>query len=131
MKQLLQDALRKQAENQPDAIALVMRDERMTYGQLEACTNRLARLLLDAGCQRGDRICFAIPKSPAAIVAILGILKADCLHVPIDAASPASRVAKILAACEPRYILAAGSTAHCRWALNTAWKGWFRTVTWD
>jgi amino acid adenylation domain-containing protein len=111
MNRLLQNWLWEQAERRPDTIALVMREERFTYGQLEECTNRLARLLQAAGCQRGDRICFAIPKSPAAIIAILGILKADCLHVPIDTASPAPRVAKILAASEPRYILAAGSTA--------------------
>lgn len=111
MNQLLQNGLREQAERRPDAIAVVMLEQRITYGQLEGCTNRLARLLHAAGCQRGDRICFAIPKSPAAIIAILGILKADCLHVPIDTASPAPRVAKILAASEPRYILAAGSTA--------------------
>jgi amino acid adenylation domain-containing protein len=111
MNLLLQNGLREQAERRPHAIALVMRDERISYSQLEECTNRLARLLLAAGCQRGDRICFAIPKSPAAIIAMLGILKADCLHVPIDTASPAPRVAKILVASQPRYILACGSTA--------------------
>ena len=111
MNQLLQNGLREQAERRPDAIAVVMRDQRITYGQLDEYTTRLARLLHAVGCQRGDRICFAIPKSPAAIIAILGILKADCLHVPIDTASPAPRVAKILAASKPRYILAAGSTA--------------------
>jgi amino acid adenylation domain-containing protein len=111
MNRLLQNWLREQAERRPDAIALVMREERVTYGQLEESTNRLARLLQAAGCQRGDRICFAIPKSTAAIIAMLGILKADCLHVPIDAASPAPRVAKILASVEPRYVLGVGSTA--------------------
>jgi amino acid adenylation domain-containing protein len=110
MNQLLQNSLREQAERRPEAIALVTREQRITYGQLEECTNQLARLLHAAGCQRGDRICFAIPKSPAAIIAILGILKADCLHVPIDTASPAPRVAKILASTQPRYILAVGST---------------------
>src|SRR5262249_43217140 len=41
----------------------------------------------------------------------LGILKADCAYVPLDASSPAPRLAKIIAACEPRCVLVAGSAA--------------------
>ena len=109
MNRLLQNWVREQAELRPDAIALVMGEQQITYGQLEESTNRLARLLRAIGCKRGDRIGFAIPKSPVAITVILGILKADCIHVPIDTASPAPRVAKILATSEPRYILATGT----------------------
>ena len=108
MKALLQHWITRQAERHPDGIALVMDEERMTYGQLETSSNRLARLLKAAGCRRGDRICFLMPKSPSAIVAMLGILKADCMHVPLDPASPAARVARILDSCESRWILAAG-----------------------
>jgi amino acid adenylation domain-containing protein len=82
----------------------------MGYGELEQLTNQLARALKDAGCRRGDRVAFVIPKSPAAIVAMLGILKADCIHVPIDTAGPAARVEKTLRSSEPRCILGAAST---------------------
>lgn len=109
MNQLLQNWLVEQAGRRPDATALVMRDQSISYAELEKCTNQLAHLLQAAGCQPGDRVCFAIPKSPAAIIAILGILKADCLHVPLDTASPATRVARILRSSEPRCILAVGS----------------------
>ena len=88
-----------------------MEGQALTYGELEDATNRLARLLKAAGCRRGDRVCFAIPKSPAAIIAIVGILKADCIHVPIDTSSPAPRVAKIVRSSEPRYMLGVGSVA--------------------
>lgn len=111
MNRLLQDWLREQAKCRPDAVAIVMPEQRLTYRELEQSTNRLARLLIAEGCQPGDRVCFAIPKSPAAIIAIVGILKADCIHVPIDTASPAARVAKILASTEPRYILGVESSA--------------------
>jgi len=46
-----------------------------------------------------------------AIVAILGILKADCTHVPIDTLSPAPRVAKLLKSSEPRYLLGVAESA--------------------
>jgi amino acid adenylation domain-containing protein len=112
MTDLLQNSLSTQAQRRPDAIALVMQGRALTYGQLEEITNRLARLLKAVGCRKGDRVCFAIPKSPEAIIAILGILKADCIHVPIDTASPAPRVAKAVRSSEPRYILGAGPSVN-------------------
>ncbi len=108
MNSLLQHWVTQQAERRPDAIALVMDQERMTYRQLEESANRLARLLRAAGCRKADRVCFLMPKSPAAIVTMLGILKADCMHVPLDPTSPALRVARIVDSCESRWILAAG-----------------------
>ncbi|MCI0390246.1 MAG: amino acid adenylation domain-containing protein [Acidobacteria bacterium] len=109
MAELLQQLVTKQAEQRPDAIALVMNHERMSYAALEETSNQLARQLQAIGCIRGDRVCFLMPKSPAAIVSELGILKADCIYIPLDSTSPAPRLAKIVAACEPRCILAAGS----------------------
>ncbi len=81
MRSLLQHWVTEQAERRPDAPALVMNEERINYGQFEEYSNRLARLLKEAGCKKGDRVCFLIPKSPAAYISMLGILKADCVHV--------------------------------------------------
>lgn len=111
MARLLQQLVSKQAEQRPDAIALVMNGERLSYVELEDASNRLARQLQAIGCERGDRVCFLMPKSPTAIVCELSILKAGCAYVPLDSSSPAPRLAKIVAACEPRCILAAGSVA--------------------
>jgi amino acid adenylation domain-containing protein len=108
---LLQEYVARQAEARPDAVALVMGDERLTYGELEAASNRLARLIRQAGCRRGDRICLFVPKTPAAVVAELGTLKADCAYVPIDTASPAPRVELIVESAEPALILAAAPAA--------------------
>jgi amino acid adenylation domain-containing protein len=108
MNSLLHHWITREAERRPEAIALVMKQERLTYRQLEETTNQLARLLKAVRCKRGDRICFLMPKSPAAIISLLGILKADCMHVPLDPASPAPRIARIVESCENRWILAAG-----------------------
>ena len=83
----------------------------MTYGRLEEISNQLARKLIDGGCKRGDRVCLLLPKSPEAIVGILGVLKADCIYVPLDPSCPAARLAKIVETCENRWILAGGSTS--------------------
>jgi amino acid adenylation domain-containing protein len=108
---LLQELVTGGAEGRAGERALVMDGTEMTYEELEEASNRLARLLIEAGCRRGDRICLFLPKSPGAIVAMLGALKADCAYVPIDLASPAPRVAKIVEAADPQLVLAeAGAT---------------------
>ena len=97
-----------------------MHDEHLSYEQLEARTNQLARMLKAIGCLRGDRVALLMRKSPTAIVAILGILKADCIYVPLDPASPVPRLAHMVASAEPRCILAAGPTAALLDALRAA-----------
>jgi amino acid adenylation domain-containing protein len=108
---LLQDYATRRAQSDPSKVALVMADEQVTYGDLERDSNRLARLLIDHGCRPDDRVCLFTPKSPAAIVAMHAILKAGAAYVPIDPASPAPRIAKILDAAEPRFVLAAAAAA--------------------
>lgn len=106
----LQDWAAAQADLRPEAAAVVMAGQRVSYGGLESASNRLARMLAAMGCAPGDRVCFLLPKSIDAIVAIHGILKAGCLYVPLDAESPAARLAKIVGACRPRVILCAGAS---------------------
>jgi amino acid adenylation domain-containing protein len=108
MTMLLQQGVTEQAQARPEATALVFKGERMTYGALEEAASRLARLLADAGCRRGDRVGLLMPKSPMAIVAMLGALKADTIYVPMDPASPAMRQARVLEISDCRLILAAG-----------------------
>ncbi|PYO06468.1 MAG: D-alanine--poly(phosphoribitol) ligase [Candidatus Rokuibacteriota bacterium] len=107
MPELLQEWVTLQAERQP-GVAVVGNNERLTYARLEERSNQLARLLKEAGCKSGDRVCLLMPKSPTAIVSLLGIYKADCLYVPLDPAGPAARLAQIIQSCGSRWILAAG-----------------------
>jgi len=108
MSFLLQDWVTRQAEVRPDAFALILGPERLTYMQVEQTSNQLARALQRAGSRNGDRVCFLIPKSPLAIICMLGILKAGCMYVPLDAGSPPLRIRKILESCDTRWLLAAG-----------------------
>jgi len=107
----MQDWLTAQAEQRPECNALVFCGKPTTYGSLERDSNRLARALQAAGCTRGDRVALLLPKSPKAILAMLGVLKADCAYVPIDTSSPAARIRRILDVCECRCLIAARSTA--------------------
>jgi amino acid adenylation domain-containing protein len=108
---LLQDFVTRRAESDPGRTALVMEGDRVTYGELEAASNRLARMLAEVGCRRGDRVCLLLPKSPAAVTSMLATLKADSAYVPVDIASPAVRVARVIEASEPAVLLVAEQAA--------------------
>ena len=108
MKRLLQDWVTESADKRPESRALVFGTNALTYGELDARSNQLARVLIDGGCRPGDRVALLMPKCPMAIVGLLGIFKAGGIYVPLDPGSPASRLKKILESCENRWVLAAG-----------------------
>jgi amino acid adenylation domain-containing protein len=64
-----------------------------------------------AGVERGDRVALLLLKSPKALVAMFGALKADAIYVPIDTASPSARIQRILDQCQCRCVLAESATA--------------------
>jgi amino acid adenylation domain-containing protein len=108
MVTLLQEFVTRQAAAQPNRVALVHGETRVTYGELERRSNQLARLLKARGCRRGDRVAVLMPKSPIAIVSLLAIYKADAIYVPLDPACPAPRLGMILESCQSAWLLAAG-----------------------
>ncbi|MGN6316590.1 amino acid adenylation domain-containing protein, partial [Trinickia sp.] len=77
----------------PDAPAIVDRGDTITYAQLNARANAVARRLLLAGVQRGERIGVLLDRSAALIVAELAILKCGATYVPLDSNAPAQRQA--------------------------------------
>jgi amino acid adenylation domain-containing protein len=126
----LHNILTSQAQARPDSAAMVCGRESITYGELDALTNRIARLLVESGCEPGDRVAILLPKSIPAIAAMLGSLKANCVYVPLDTGSPAARLAKIVDACEPKCILACGASATLLDGLSSDYAkpariGWF------
>jgi non-ribosomal peptide synthetase component F len=111
MTRRLEDHVSNQAARRPEAVAIVKGNDRLTYGQVEELSNRLANLLVAEGCEPGDRVALFTPKTPLAIVSMLATLKAGAAYVPIDPASPAQRVARVLNACTPRFALLARECA--------------------
>ena len=120
MTETLHERVGEQSARTPDALAVAMEGETVTYQLLETESNRLARCLRDVGCERGDRVCLFLPKSPAAIVAMLGVLKAGCAYVPVDLDSPGARLAKIVARADPRVVLVAQAATPQLEELRTA-----------
>jgi amino acid adenylation domain-containing protein len=98
---LLHESLAATAARRGEASAVVMGDERLSFGELEALSNQLADALLEAGCRPGDRVCLLAPKAPATIAAMLAVLKAGCAYVPVDITAPAARTARMLRLAAP------------------------------
>ncbi|HEX2202458.1 MAG TPA: amino acid adenylation domain-containing protein [Longimicrobium sp.] len=80
----------------PDAVALVHEGETITYAELNARANRLARLLRARGVAAGTRVGVAVERSADTVVAMLAVLKADGAYVPLDTSYPADRLRYVL-----------------------------------
>ena len=76
--------------------AIVFRDEKLTYAELNEKANQLAHYLQAKGVTNEFLVAINIERSLEMIVGILGILKAGGAYVPIDAAYPPDRIDFIL-----------------------------------
>jgi non-ribosomal peptide synthetase component F len=85
-----------QAAATPHATAVEFGEERVTYAELNARANRLARRLRALGAGSEVRVGFAIARSVEMVLAMLAILKAGAAYVPLDPALPDERLAFML-----------------------------------
>jgi amino acid adenylation domain-containing protein len=112
---LVHQLLESSADAHPGRTAVVDRDRSLTYGELEAQANRVARLLLDLGVERGDRVGLYLDKSLQAVVGAYGAMKAGAAYVPLDPAAPVARLGYI-AANSGIGVLLTGGERQDRWA---------------
>ncbi|RSM89583.1 non-ribosomal peptide synthetase [Kibdelosporangium aridum] len=90
-------AFEAQAAARPDAIAIVCESEQLTYAQLNARANQLARVLRDRGVVAEDVVAVALDRSIDLVVALLAVMKAGAAYLPLDLDHPADRIAFMLA----------------------------------
>ncbi|RFC46556.1 MAG: Acyl transferase domain-containing protein [Verrucomicrobia bacterium] len=76
----------------PHAVALRSPQQSVTYTALNDLSDRMANSLRIAGAAPGTRIALFLDRSPSLYAAILGVLKAGCVYVPIDTQYPADRI---------------------------------------
>ncbi|WEB43756.1 non-ribosomal peptide synthase/polyketide synthase [Streptomyces yunnanensis] len=89
----------------PHAIAVESGGTRLTYAQLNACANQLARHLVRAGAGPEQFIGLAVPTSVETLVALLAVLKSGAAYLPLDLKHPADRLAHALDDTRPRQLL--------------------------
>ena len=86
-----------QVERTPDATALVVGDERLSYQELNDRANRLAHHLQTLDVNAEQRVGILLERSPEMVVAVLAVLKAGGCYVPLDAMYPAERLSYMMA----------------------------------
>lgn len=112
---LVQQLLSETAARCPRKIALESEGQQLSYGELDQLSSQLAETLRSEGITVGERVAVHLEKSPVAVIAILGILKAGGVYVPIDSRMPAPRAATILADCGVRVLIGSPARSLVIW----------------
>src|SRR6266568_7790003 len=94
-----------QARARPDAIATVHGSRQLTYGEVNARANRVARALLARGLGREGVVAVVTERNLDWMAAVLGIFKAGGAYLPIEPHLPADRVARMLSRAGCRLVL--------------------------
>ncbi|PWI41636.1 non-ribosomal peptide synthetase [Streptomyces sp. ICBB 8177] len=94
-----------QVARTPDAPALEFDGEVLTYRQLNARANRMARALIAHGAGPGRRVALHLDRSTDQIAVLLGVLKTGASYVPLDPHYPADRVAFMLDDADVRLVV--------------------------
>ncbi|MEU6221996.1 amino acid adenylation domain-containing protein [Streptomyces sp. NPDC047022] len=103
--------LAEQVARTPDAVAVVCGGVELSYAELDAQANRLARLLIGQGVGPEQSVAVALPRSAETVVALLAVLKTGAAYLPLDPEQPKARIAAMLAGAAPSLVLTATATA--------------------
>jgi non-ribosomal peptide synthetase component F len=100
----------QQTARTPDATAVVCGNAELTYAQLDAAANRLARTLITRGAGPEQRVALALPRSTEMVIAVLAVLKSGAAYVPIDPNYPPARIEFMLTDSTPALTVTTGDT---------------------
>ncbi|HKQ79433.1 MAG TPA: amino acid adenylation domain-containing protein, partial [Blastocatellia bacterium] len=97
-----------QVEARPEAVALICENQSLSYEELNARANRLARRLRELGVGPDARVAICMERGLEMVVALLATLKAGGAYAPLDPAYPPERLAYMLEDCAPAVLITYG-----------------------
>jgi acyl-CoA synthetase (AMP-forming)/AMP-acid ligase II len=120
---LLHDVLLDSARRLPDKVALVCKNQRLRYAEIDARSNALAHALCARGVQRGDRVVIFADNTVETVVAFWAVLKASAVASVVNPLTKADKLAYLLNDCRasalvtdghltPTFAAAASRSAH-------------------
>jgi long-chain acyl-CoA synthetase len=92
-------------DKNPDKVAIIFEDRRITYEELDKRINRVANGLLGLGLTHGDVVSLFLPSLPELIISYLGIVKAGMAVNVVNAMLKDIEVEYILKDCQPKAVL--------------------------
>ena len=105
LRSSIHELFESQVERTPQNVALVFKEEQLTYRELNLRSNRLAHHLRRHGVGPGTVVAICLERSVEMIVGLLGILKAGGAYLPLDASYPHERLAFMLADGKAKVLL--------------------------
>ena len=105
MDKLAHQLFEEQVERTPTAVAAVYESRSLTYAELNARANQLARCLRLKGIGPDQLVGVCVERSLEMVVGLLGVLKAGGAYVPLEPGYPAERLAYMLEDAAPKVLL--------------------------
>nr|WP_246371936.1 non-ribosomal peptide synthetase [Gordonia humi] len=99
------DLFTRQAARTPDATALVAGSTTLTFAQMSARVNRLARLLVSRGAGPERRVVLLLPRDERMVLAMFACFAAGAAYVPVDADYPPDRIAYMIETADPEVVV--------------------------
>ncbi|MFF2393834.1 non-ribosomal peptide synthase/polyketide synthase [Nocardia sp. NPDC058114] len=94
-----------QAERTPNATAVTLEGESLSYSGFADAVNRLARLLISIGVRPDRTVAIGMRRSIDSVVAMYAVIAAGGAYVPLDPDHPAERIAQVIADADPICVL--------------------------
>ncbi|MDZ5443026.1 amino acid adenylation domain-containing protein [Micromonospora sp. 4G57] len=107
----LPELVARQAAATPDAVAVAYREQGLTYRELDARADRLARTLVARGVRAETTVGVCLPAGPDWVVAFLAVLRAGGVYLPLDPQLPAARLAHLLGDADARLVVTGSGAA--------------------
>jgi amino acid adenylation domain-containing protein len=95
----------QQVEENPDQIAVIYRDQQLTYSELNQKANQVAHYLIKHGVKPNSLVAICLERSMELVISLLGILKASAAYLPLDTELPPSRMDYILHDAKPSFLI--------------------------
>ncbi|HEU5381197.1 MAG TPA: class I adenylate-forming enzyme family protein [Ktedonobacteraceae bacterium] len=135
LQELVHDFLDAIASEWPDRIALLTRDQTLTYGQLKEQSERLANYLHSLGVKKGDRVATLLPNSLYVVVAIMAASRLGALYVVLNWQTRPYHLGYILEDAQPQVLLTLQARCaevrelHSELCIQTVEADWARAMS--
>ncbi len=86
--------------------AIVMGERRLSYGELDEASNKVANALIKMGLRKGDRVVILSGNSPEFVTTYFGVIKASGIAVPLDIRYKVAELASLFDSCQPKVVVA-------------------------